>query len=364
MQLTPTRVTVSTSNMPEESKVEDLPNKQAAAGEVIAEARASSSTAAKVESDDEEEHEEHEEPAPAADSGPAASASKKKKSKRKKIKAALTGGSKDEATSKDDISKAVSGLSKSQISDLLAMNPALARELGADGDMSSKKTAEAFKRLSLQDIMTGLAAGGKNAKDMASYKFWQTQPVPKLDDKKDHIEEGPFKIIDPDKVPKEPSPLMDGFEWVTMDLTQDEELKEVFELLDGHYVEDEEAMFRFNYSASFLKWQASLQAMSSFANMHQGFTGAWLEQRMARRCSRIQITETCCFHLCHPSCFESTTKCLTGQRGQFPMYTQKASVKTTGTRAYKGDYETLLPVGDLASHLHCRSSPTHSCQHM
>jgi len=47
---------------------------------------------------------------------------------------------------------------------------------------------------------------------------------------------------------------MEGFEWVTMDLTREEELKEVFELLYGHYVEDEEAMFRFNYSASFLRW--------------------------------------------------------------------------------------------------------------
>lgn len=31
-------------------------------------------------------------------------------------------------------------------------------------------------------------------------------------------------------------------------------LEEVWELLNGHYVEDEEAMFRFNYSVSFLNW--------------------------------------------------------------------------------------------------------------
>lgn len=245
------RLNVSTFNMSERSKVEDLPTKQEAADEVIAEVKTISSTAPRIESEDEDEHEEA---APAAGEAASASTSKKKKPKKKKLKAALTGGSKDGESSKDDISKAVGGLSKSQISDLLAMNPALARELGANGDISSNKTAEAFKQLSLQEIMTGLAAGGKNAKDMASYKFWQTQPVPKLDGKKDHIEEGPFKIIDPDKVPKEPSPLMEGFEWVTMDVTREEELKEVFELLDGHYVEDEEAMFRFNYSSSFLSW--------------------------------------------------------------------------------------------------------------
>jgi glycylpeptide N-tetradecanoyltransferase len=47
---------------------------------------------------------------------------------------------------------------------------------------------------------------------------------------------------------------VDGFEWVTMDLTNDEQIQEVYTLLYGHYVEDDEAMFRFNYSLSFLKW--------------------------------------------------------------------------------------------------------------
>ena len=295
--------------MSEDSKVEDLPAKQAAADEVIAEVKTTSSITPKVESEDEDEQEE---PTLAAEGTASASTSKKKKSKRKRIKAALTGGSKDGETSKDDVSKAVGGLSKSQIADLLAMNPALAHDLGADGDLSSKKTAEAFKRLSLQEIMTGLAAGGKNAKDMASYKFWQTQPVPKLDDKKDHIEEGPFKIIDPEKVPKEPSPLTEGFEWVTMDVTREEELKEVFELLDGHYVEDEEAMFRFNYSASFLKWCVTLHSGSLFANASQGFTGTWLEQRMECRRSSIQITETCRFYLCNSCCPASQTKSFKG----------------------------------------------------
>ena len=58
---------------------------------------------------------------------------------------------------------------------------------------------------------------------MASYKFWQTQPVPRLGEKPE-AQEGPIKRIDPDKVPKEPSALIDGFEWVTMDLTDAEEV--------------------------------------------------------------------------------------------------------------------------------------------
>jgi glycylpeptide N-tetradecanoyltransferase len=135
------------------------------------------------------------------------------------------------------------------------MNPSLAHQLnvGEGSDLSGKEVSNAMKKLSLEEIMTGLASSGKNVKDMAAYKFWQTQPVPKFGDNS-IVEEGPFKIIDLEKVSKEPGPLVDGFEWVTMDLTNDEEIQEVYALLYGHYVEDDEAMFRFNYSLSFLKW--------------------------------------------------------------------------------------------------------------
>lgn len=34
------------------------------------------------------------------------------------------------------------------------------------------------------------------------------------------------------------------------------QLQEVYELLMEHYVEDAEAMFRFNYSISFFNWYA------------------------------------------------------------------------------------------------------------
>ena len=78
---------------------------------------------------------------------------------------------------------------------------------------------------------------GKNQKNMASYKFWQTQPVPRFGvfpegefeglianvkiDETIESDEGPIKLIDPEQVPKEPYPLIEGFEWVTMDLTKD-----------------------------------------------------------------------------------------------------------------------------------------------
>lgn len=213
------------------------------------------STAAQVESENEED------PGDAAATSTPASgtATKKKKSKRKRVKAALGGGSSEASSSggsREEISKAVSGLGTAQIQEILKMNPALAQQMGVGegSELSEKKIQDAIKKLSLEEIMTGLASSGKNVKDMASYKFWQTQPVPKFGENAAPIEEGPFKIVDIEKVPKEPGPLLPGFEWVTMDLTRDEEIQELFTLLYGHYVEDDEAMFRFNYSQSFLRW--------------------------------------------------------------------------------------------------------------
>lgn len=90
---------------------------------------------------------------------------------------------------------------------------------------------------------------------MASYKFWSTQPVARFDEPDAPPEtDGYIREGDMSKVSKTPGALIDGFEWVTMDLTSQTEMNEVYELLNGHYVEDQEAMFRFSYSAPFLNW--------------------------------------------------------------------------------------------------------------
>lgn len=136
---------------------------------------------------------------------------------------------------------------------LLENNPALKNELaGLDKD----KAAEALRKMDISELLTGLAVGGKNQKDMASYKFWQTQPVPRFDEAAAAANDvgGPIKMIDPEKVSKTPDPLIEGFEWATLDLTKEEELQELWDLLTYHYVEDDNAMFRFRYSKSFLHW--------------------------------------------------------------------------------------------------------------
>ena len=53
---------------------------------------------------------------------------------------------------------------------------------------------------------------------------------------------------------KEPYSLPPGYNWVNLDLSNDEEARELYSLLTSNYVEDDDAMFRFDYSVPFLRW--------------------------------------------------------------------------------------------------------------
>ncbi|PHH82620.1 hypothetical protein CDD82_5346 [Ophiocordyceps australis] len=207
---------------------------------------------------------------------------KKNKSKRAKAKEIITGkkshqdeenpsGSQDDQTS---LKRALEGLTPQQLKDLMALNPSLAQELSQSGGEASQ-AAEALGRMKLQDIMTGLATSGKNAKDMGAYKFWQTQPVPRFDEgTRKTVSEGPLREQRVEDVSTEAQPLVDGFEWVTMDLEDDGEMKEVYQLLNGHYVEDDEAMFRFNYSPSILRWQVYCPPLDAHQALGASFATA------------------------------------------------------------------------------------------
>jgi len=72
--------------------------------------------------------------------------------------------------------------------------------------------------------------------------------------------EGPIEPPRPDLIEKEKKDLKSpkDLEFVEIDMTSETEVQEVYELLSGHYVEDDDAAFRFKYSASFLKWYVSL----------------------------------------------------------------------------------------------------------
>lgn len=85
------------------------------------------------------------------------------------------------------------------------------------------------------------------------YQFWETQPVPSLDENPERSEAiEPNKT--PDKVRAEPYNLPEGFVWDTLEISNDSILKELYTLLNENYVEDEDSMFRFDYSPQFLRW--------------------------------------------------------------------------------------------------------------
>jgi glycylpeptide N-tetradecanoyltransferase len=68
------------------------------------------------------------------------------------------------------------------------------------------------------------------------------------------IKEGEIKQIRPQDVRQEPLPLPEGFEWCNFDVKSDEEVKEICDFLEDHYVEDELGNFKVLYSAEKFRW--------------------------------------------------------------------------------------------------------------
>ena len=66
------------------------------------------------------------------------------------------------------------------------------------------------------------------------------------------------KAIDREKtveeVKQEPFNLPAGFTWSEIDISDRSQAQEVYELLTQNYVEDDDNMFRFDYSIEFLQW--------------------------------------------------------------------------------------------------------------
>ncbi|EPQ28528.1 uncharacterized protein PFL1_03832 [Pseudozyma flocculosa PF-1] len=103
-------------------------------------------------------------------------------------------------------------------------------------------------------VLKGQDAKQKTQKALADHKFWKTQPVMKPGDKP-LLQEGPIQPNQPpEEVRAEPYPLPPDFEWVTVDIDDEAQLKEVYDLLSANYVEDDDASLRFNYSPEFLNW--------------------------------------------------------------------------------------------------------------
>lgn len=134
--------------------------------------------------------------------------------------------------------------------------------MAPDDKKSGKSIEELLKLLSM-----GQELNEVEKKQMKDYKFWKTQPVPRLDETVDS--EGQIdQVKKPEDIPDEPLPLLKDFEWSEIDIEDNQQLEEVYNLLYENYVEDDDATFRFKYSHEFFRW--SLQAPDWKNDWHVG----------------------------------------------------------------------------------------------
>ncbi|KAG2201399.1 hypothetical protein INT46_010393 [Mucor plumbeus] len=155
-----------------------------------------------------------------------------------------------------DLAKKVDKLVSSKKVKQLMKNPSAA--VAASGSNETEQTEAMKAQLrQMMESMALLERAGKikssGKKDMGDHQFWKTQPVPRYDENIN--ESGPVEPDTPyDEIRKEPIPLPKEFEFCEIDMEDEEQVKELYELLTMNYVEDDDAQFRFDYSAEFLKW--------------------------------------------------------------------------------------------------------------
>jgi glycylpeptide N-tetradecanoyltransferase len=100
------------------------------------------------------------------------------------------------------------------------------------------------------------------------HDFWDTQPVVKFLAKQPEKDCAIDKNECTEKIQKEPFALPAGFEWVTLDITNDSDAEKIFKLLREHYVEDEEGLMRFDYPVELIRWV--LQVPGYIQDWHVG----------------------------------------------------------------------------------------------
>uniref|UniRef100_A0A7I2V4Y5 Glycylpeptide N-tetradecanoyltransferase 1 n=3 Tax=Boreoeutheria TaxID=1437010 RepID=A0A7I2V4Y5_HUMAN len=114
--------------------------------------------------------------------------------------------------------------------------------------LPAERIQEIQKAIELFSVGQGPAKTMEEA-SKRSYQFWDTQPVPKLGEVVNT--HGPVEP-DKDNIRQEPYTLPQGFTWDALDLGDRGVLKELYTLLNENYVEDDDNMFRFDYSPEFL----------------------------------------------------------------------------------------------------------------
>ena len=123
---------------------------------------------------------------------------------------------------------------------------------------SNKLTAQEQRNLIdqvLKNELNNIKPAHRKSEIKDSYPFWETQPVLQFNKESDIKFGEIWKDHKVEDLPKEPFALPDAdLEWKDVDMTQQNEIDKLYEFLKTNYVEDEDHMFRFDYSKDFLKW--------------------------------------------------------------------------------------------------------------
>jgi len=163
-------------------------------------------------------------------------------------------GGEDEGAGQDGDGEAGVKKKKPKQGKAASNNPGAAAGQEDDGD-----APEGDGLLSSQDQLLSLIRRTRLCEESRRqverpHLFWDTQPVPAMVSE-DFQDSGPIdepKTVD--EVRAEPYNLPEAFEWCTCDVDNDAEATEIYTLLSENYVEDDDSMFRFDYSVNFLRW--------------------------------------------------------------------------------------------------------------
>jgi glycylpeptide N-tetradecanoyltransferase len=131
-------------------------------------------------------------------------------------------------------------------------------ESGDDDEEKADDKDEADEKQKLIEVLrpNRICEESRRQANEREHKFWGTQPVPAMNADPALLgSDGPIDDIKTvEDVRAEPLPLPSAFEWANVNIDDPARLDEVYDLLNGHYVEDDDCMFRFDYSRDFIKW--------------------------------------------------------------------------------------------------------------
>lgn len=114
--------------------------------------------------------------------------------------------------------------------------------------------AKALNAFLKKSASSALEKSSKKEKPISAHKFWKTQPVLK-DDTPISLEDlGPIETKTLKEISTTPYKLPKGLVWAPMELAKPSSMNELYDLLTKNYVEDDDCVFRFDYSRQFLHW--------------------------------------------------------------------------------------------------------------